>query len=270
MKKLRLQGEFMRGFCLRSLPFTVAAIVILVAGAFAQANRPSATAAGIRNEGAAPIKLAAPSDCSPCLYYSGDFDASNPNADGLRNGNETWQSVDSQVWVPFTPTSDGVRSGTPPLLIHKHILVTKITFNMQMNQPPSDLSKTTWAFKTLVSSGNFGVNGPHNTCGFVAVTATGRSFNGYTEYSITCNLKTAAKLAVGTNYWVNLYPTFTTSSYGFVSNVEDLSPPNLLGWGDDFDNSFFNSTYFGANYVPVTTYGPFDEFSIAIAGTYIN
>jgi hypothetical protein len=261
----------MKGFCLRILPFSVTAIVILVAGAFAQADRPSATAAGVRNEGASPIKPAAPSDCSPCLYYSGDFDANNPNANGLRNGNETWEAVDSQVWVPFIPTSDGVRSGTPPLLIHKHILVTKITFNMLMNQFPSDLTKTTWAFKTLVSSGNFGLNGAHNTCGFVTVTATGNSGFGFPEYSITCNLKTAVKLAVGTNYWVNIYPTFTSSSFGFVSGVEDVPPLNLLGWGDDFDNSFFYSIYFGANYAPATSLGNNgeDEFSIAIAGTYV-
>ena len=261
----------MKRFCLRILPFSVTAIVILVAGAFAQADRPSATAAGVRNEGASPIKPAAPSDCSPCLYYSGDLDASNPNADGLFNGNATGVGASGQVWVPFTATSDGVRSGTPPLLIHKHILVTKITFNMHMNQYPSDLTKTTWAFKTLVSSGDSGINAPHNTCGFATVTATGRSLYGYTEYSITCNLKTAAKLAVGTNYWVNIYPTFTSGSYGYASGVEDVPPQNLLGWGDDFDNSFWYSTYFGYNYAPATTVGyGLDEFSIAIAGTYIN
>ena len=268
---MKLQGEFMKGFCLRSLPFSVAAIVILVAGAFAQANRPSATAVGVRNEGAARIQPAAPSNCSPCLYYSGDFDASNPLADGLRNGNETWDGVTEQVWVPFTPTSDGVRAGTPPLLIHKHILVTSITFNMLMNQNPTDISKTTWAFSTLVSSGNFGAPGPHNTCGFVTVAATGNSGFGYNEYSITCNLKTAAKLSVGTNYWVNIYPTFTSSSFGFVSDVEDLPVPNLLGWGDDFDNSFVYSTFFGDNYAPTWGTGAGnDEFSIAIAGTYVN
>ena len=261
----------MKGFCLRGLPFSVTAIVILVAGAFAQADRPSATAAGITNESAAPIKPAAPSNCSPCLYYSGDFDASNPNADGLFNGNATGIGVFGQVWVPFTATSDGVRSGTPPLLIHKHILVSSITFNMLMNQSPFDLTKTTFAFKTLVSSGNFGLNAPKGTCGFATVTATGRSFNFYTEYSITCNLSTAVKLAVGTNYWVNIYPTFTSGSYGYLSGVEDVPPNNLLGWGDDFDNSYFNSTSFSANYTPATTQGNgLDEFSIAIAGTYVN
>jgi len=270
MKKFRLQGEFMKRSCLRILPFSVAAIVILVAGAFAQANRPSATAASLRNEGASPIKPAAPSTCSPCLYYSGDFDASNPLANGLRNGNEIWQGISGQVWVPFTPTSDGVRSGIPPLLIHKHILVSSITFNMLMNQNPTDLSKTTWAFKTLVSSGDGGLNAPKGTCGFVSATLTGNSGFGFNEYSITCNLSTAAKLAVGTNYWVNVYPTFTVSSVGYVSNAEDVPPHNLLGWGDDFDNSFFNSAFFGDNYAPATTQGSFDEFSIAIAGTYVN
>lgn len=39
--------------------------------------------------------------CSPCLYYSGDFDVSGSNPNGLTNENDTIVSL-SQIFTPFS------------------------------------------------------------------------------------------------------------------------------------------------------------------------
>jgi hypothetical protein len=88
------------------------------------------------------------------------------------------------------------------------------------------------------------------------------------ELSYTCNLATSVKLAVGINYWVNVLPTFTTSTDAFASDVPTIRAPSQFGWGDDYYNSYFNSPTSGLVYTPATDWGPLYEFSIAIAGTY--
>src|SRR4051812_27637844 len=48
--------------------------------------------------------LPAPSYCTPCLYYSGDFDAAGPNPDGLLNQNGVVGGL-AQIFTPFTVPS---------------------------------------------------------------------------------------------------------------------------------------------------------------------
>jgi hypothetical protein len=211
----------------------------------------------------------APAGCSPCLWYSGDWDPSNPNA------NEQWNSFEpfnhnnkGQVFVPFVATPDGNA-------LHKHVLISSITFN-ELVSGISDFTTMTYEVRTGVGNGIPGTVRNSGSCVNPSAVPTGRGFGGESEYSFTCSPKAPIKIAIGTIYWINTTPTFTVSNVAFLDDVEDTPAPNQFGWGDDLYNSFFYSLLFGVNFAP--TWGASgscngkgcDEFSVAIAGTYID
>ena len=128
-----------------------------------------------------------------------------------------------------------------------------------------------------MSAGNGGAQ--HTAkCKSVSSSATGTTAFGFPEYSITCNLKKAVKLTVGTQYFVNVLPTFSSGNYAYLSDEEDTPSGSQFGWGDTLYNSFFNSSAFGYTYSPTGTYASgsacggigCDEFSIGFAGAYVN
>ena len=209
----------------------------------------------------------APSTCSPCLWYSGDDDTANPNWDGLWNGNSTWLGITGQQYVPFVPAPDG-----NPL--HLHVLISSVTFNLIVRtpdtNPPADFAGMTYEFRSKeVFSGNGGTLGKHGGCYTTAVLYTGRSPNGYNEYAFTCYFKAPVKVAVGTIQWFSLLPTFTTSNFAYLVGTTDVPAPNQFGWSNDMYNSFANSSYWGWSFAPSTSVASgFEQFSVAIAGTY--
>jgi hypothetical protein len=197
------------------------------------------------------------------LWYSGDTDPSNPNWEGLANYNNPNIGVEAEVWVPFIPASDG-----NPL--HKIVKISSITFNEILTNAPDDFAGMTYAVRSGVSSGNGGKLVKSDTCNTTSVVATGLTTGPYTEYSFTCSPKKfALKVNVGTIYWVNVLPTFTTSFNVFLDDAIDVPGLNQFGWSDDFYNSFFNSAFFGFSFAPATSLGTgFEEFSVSMAGTY--
>jgi hypothetical protein len=246
---------------------TLGALVLMSAAASAQNRTARGTVVPPGTNNAAPPVI--PAACSPCLWYSGDNDVANPNWDGLFNANATWKKIKAQTWVPFIAASDG-----NPL--HKHVSISAVTFNELTNtpdtNPPADFVGMSYAFRTNVLSGKGGALGRGGPCPATSVVYTGLSPNGWNEYSYTCSLvSNPVKVAVGTIYWVNLMPTFNVSDYAYLSNAIDVPGLNQFGWGDDFYNSFFNSAYFGDTFAPATGLGSgFQEFSVAIAGTYVD
>jgi hypothetical protein len=159
-------------------------------------------------------------------------------------------------------------------VLHKHVAITSITFNEQTVSAPTDLNGGTFEFDTMVSAGSARAGKP-TACKTVTASATGRNLGGYVEYSYTCKLKAALKLLVGTNYWVNLLPTFTAGNYAYLSDVEDMPAHNQMGWGNTYYNSYFDSGYFSASFTPTWGSNAYcngvgcDEFSVAIGGTYV-
>ena len=242
---------------MKKMLIALSALVLISAGASAQINK------SVGGTVAQPSPLAIPAACSPCLWYSGDTDASNPNWEGLANYINSTYAIDAEVWVPFIAASDGNPA-------HKLVLVSSITFNEIMTNPPTDMTGMTYAFRTGVSSGNGGTLKQNNTCTTTSAVATGMTPGGYTEYAFTCYPKKfAVKIPVGTIYWVNILPTFTSSYNVFLDDAIDVPGLNQFGWSDDFYNSFFNSPYFGDNFAPATSIGSgAQEFSVSIAGTY--
>jgi len=252
---------------MKKMLIALSALVLISAAASAQMNP---TARGIVVQPAAnnTAPTGIPGACSPCLWYSGDSDPANPFFDGLFNADALGLSIKAQAWVPFIAASDG-----NPL--HKHVLISAVTFNelttTPNTNPPADFAGMTYAFRTVVLSGNGGKLGKHGTCPATSVVYTGQSPSGFNEYSYTCNLALKPfKVTVGTIYWVNVTPTFSVSNYAYLSNAIDVPGLNQFGWSDDFYNSFFDSTYFGATFEPTQNvdFNGLGEFSVAIAGTY--
>jgi len=254
--------------------------VIMVAFVCAAASAQTPSAKTSREARGLPLQsrtqsapATVPSGCNPCLWYSGDSNPANPLDDALWNCNSVayagvGEPSIEQIWVPFTPTSDGNS-------LHKHVSVTTVTFNEYTTGVPTDLDGATYQFNTFVSSGNAGTAfGKPTRCAKVSAVDTGRYGEGMEEYSYTCYLKKPIKLAVGANYWVNILPVFTNLNIAYLSDVEDMPAPNQFGWGNIYYNSY---SYGDFNYPFSPTWGAngqcygwgCDLFSIAIAGTYV-
>jgi len=249
---------------MRKMLIALSALVLVSVAASAQI---SSNVRGNVPKPEATHSASVPGACSPCLWYTGDFDPSNPHPDAELNANLPSVPAELQIWVPFIPAPDG-----NPL--HKHVLITAVTFNELANtpntNPPADFGGMTYGFRTGVSSGNGGTLGKHGTCPATLVVYTGVSAFGDNEYSFTCQLlgTKAVRLVVGTIYWVNVTPTFT-STEAYLDNAIDLPEVNQLGWGNDFYNSFLNGAFFSFNFGPATSVASdLEQFSVAIAGTH--
>jgi len=250
---------------MRRLLIALSVVTLISVSASAQRN---SSLRGNDPHPAATHPPVVPGACSPCLWYAGDFDPASLTANADLNFDNTYYAEENQIWVPFIAAPDG-----NPL--HKHVLISAVTFNELVNtlntNPPADFDGMSFGFRTGVLSGNGGILGKHGTCPATVVLYTGVTFHGYNEYSFTCQLvgTKAVKVTVGTIYWVNVTPTFTSTTLAYLDNAIDLPEINQLGWGDDFYNSFINGAFFSLNYAPATSVGTeFEQFSVAIAGTY--
>jgi hypothetical protein len=195
--------------------------------------------------------------CPPktCLYYAGDFDSANSNANGLFNANNNNLGLEAWAWV-------GVK---PP----KAVTVTGVTFNQLFTAGFVGTNPT--PFQTVINVvQNVGGTVVCNTTGNATLKAYGESDSGFIQYSYTvkklaqpCLIAKPSKKAPST--YVNLLPT-SGNGYGYSVNVEDANPRNHRGWKNDLDDCYFDTEGFGVHWVPCTTQGTFDELSIALTG----
>ncbi len=183
--------------------------------------------------------------CPPktCLYYAGDFDSTDSNANGLLNGNSANGNLEEWVWV-------GVK---PP----KAVTVTGVTFNQFFSSGFVGTGPT--PFQTMVSivQGRGGTL-VCNTSGNATLRQYGESDFGLVQYSYTvkrlakaCTITKPSKTAPST--YVNLLPT-SGNGYGYVANVEDTNPKNRRGWKNDLDDCYAFA-YDGPQYAPCNNYG---------------
>lgn len=214
--------------------------------------------------GVEPAMKKAKPVCKPCLYYSGDFDSSGPVPNGLINGNISSISALAQIYSAFT-----VPSG-------KAWHVKGVFINTLSSVAVLDPAMTQWSIWTGVGSATPGEL-LFSGAGNATLTATGRSFLGYTEYTVSVKLKTIV-LNPGT-YWLNVTPqcanpsdSACSSALFYWSDVEDASPANHVGPANVLDDSFLNSTFYGYNYEPTWGGGACsgdgcDVFSFGLIGT---
>jgi len=195
-----------------------------------------------------------------CLYYAGDFDSADSDANGLFNANDTGGGLDGQVWVGVKPTASSTVKG--------------VTFNEFFTAAGVGTNPTPFQTQTGITVGNAGKT-VCNTSGNATEAVYGESDFGLIQYSYTVKkLKKACKIAKPTkkvpSTYVNLLPTFS-NGYGYVVNAQDAKPKNHKGWKNDLNDCFFNGAAFGATYVTCDSQGigstGFSELSIALTGT---
>ncbi|MGH8403754.1 MAG: hypothetical protein ACRESO_10190, partial [Gammaproteobacteria bacterium] len=110
---------------------------------------------------------AQPSYCNPCLFYGGDLNPNDPNANGLANEMDLTVNTGSTIYTPFVVGGGGWN-------------VTGLFTDNLMN---IDALSATWEIRTGVSSGNGG-NLIAFGSGTPTVTDTGINAFGFEDYAV--------------------------------------------------------------------------------------
>ena len=180
------------------------------------------------------------------LYYGGDFDPTNPNANALANEIDTLVPSGAATYDNFT-----VPSGT------WH--VTGL-FTNNLTDLGSSITSANWEIRTGLSEGNGGTL-LFSGSATPVVTPTGRSGFGRGEFTV--EVPVSFNLGPGT-YWVSVLPVAVNSGTGrsFESNTFGLNAVGIHTLNDDF----FNSAFFGANFTNANNEGVFPTFSSGVLG----
>jgi len=214
-----------------------------------------------------PDKAKAPSYCKPCIFYTGDFNSSSSNANGLFDavGGALGSSGSAYVYGGMTVPKGKTWS------------ITALIANILSDSSGID-STTTWDIRKGISNGSGGTDVKTGK-GKTSWATTGRSGFGYTEYTLKVALKPTLKLKAGT-YFMNavvscLTSSCTEGSSGLFYESDQESQPgiNQYGANQPWDNSWDESSTFGVNWAP--TWGSSgacggigcDQFSMAVQGT---
>jgi len=176
------------------------------------------------------------------LYYSGDFDAGNGNANALAN------EVDGIVNSAATYDNFTV-SGA---VWHVTGLFTNDLTNL-------NITSANWEIRSGLSEGNGGTV-VFSGSAKPNVSTTGRSGFGFTEYQV--EVPVAFDLNPGV-YWLSVQPVSSDASRSFNSNTFGL---NAVGV-HTANNDYFNSAFFGANFTNANNEGAFPAFSAGVLGT---
>ncbi len=203
------------------------------------------------------LLVASPLWADVVLFYGGDFDPNNPNANGLANENDAIvggipygaATYENFVISTYNTTVSGL-----------------FTNNLSQLNPTSAY----WEIRSGVSEGNGGTliaSGTGSGDSF-AQTPTGRSGFGFTEYNDL--------VGCGTN-WPNCTPlpvTLPPGTYWFavVPNAPNQDGrsynSNTFGLnsiGTQYSNQqYFNSSFFGANFTNADNVGVFQTFSSGV------
>jgi hypothetical protein len=223
--------------------------VVLTSGS-AAASKPAATARSVGGQSSTHYvkSFAPPTACNPCLYYSGDFDPNDANANGLANEVDAIVTTGSSQYSPVTPN------------VTWH--VTGLFINTLSGLTPTSAN---WEIRTGVSEGNGGTLVASGS-GAVTQTATGRSGFGFTEY--TDSVAVSVTLNAGTTYWINVTPVcLACANRAFESNVPPATAANHVGPSNVLDLNFWNSAFFGVNFTNANNGGVFHLYSFGVSGT---
>jgi hypothetical protein len=170
-----------------------------------------------------------PSYCTPCLFYGGDFDASNASANALSNSFDHVGSQSATYVAFYVPEGQ--------------VWTVKGLFSNNMSTGSFlDPQRIKWSISNDVSVGNAGTLIAQGEISATLI-PTGRSWNGMAEYTALGRLtpETAVTLTTGV-YWMTAVPICTNPSCGdthfYLSDVEDVPAPNHKGI-EPTDDSFF-------------------------------
>jgi hypothetical protein len=187
------------------------------------------------------------------MFYSGDFDLNNPNANGLANEND--------ASVPGNPYGAATYQN---FTISQNYTVTGLfTNNLSALNPSSGY----WEIRSGVSEGNGGTmiaSGTASDANFTH-TPTGRSGFGYSEYTDLAR-GLSVNLAPGT-YWFSVVPQDPNNeNLSYNSNTFGLNQVLGTGVSTTNDLQYWDSPYFSWTYTNTDNQGPFPAFSGGVYG----
>src|ERR1022692_4704442 len=187
-------------------------------------------------------------------FYGGDFDPNHTGANGLANETDTTVPAGG-----FTPNY-GAANFQNFIVGPGGVTVTELFTNDLMNLSPLPTTAW-WEIRGGVSSG-FGGTPIASGLATDNLTLTSRGGFGLTEYN---NLVMGLNVHLGQGtYWFAVVPNDPAAGgRSFESNTFGL---NSVGTSIS-DQQFFNSNFFGVNYVNSDTQGTFPNFS---AGVYVS
>ena len=176
----------------------------------------------------------APSYCKPCLWYSGDFDPNNHNADGLANENDQLVA-DSHVYSPWKV------KGTTTVVSGAFVNSLDIA-GAGIDNP------TPWEIRKGIHDGSCGTLVKRGKAKSTD-TPTGRRYIGFDEYTHRVRFKAVA-LKAGI-YWQNVTPQCFHNSvcpnakYFESTEDDDPWPLNHVGTKNVLHKAIWNSTTYG-------------------------
>lgn len=188
------------------------------------------------------------------LFYGGDFEPGNQNANAL--GNENDAIVGGNPYGAATYQNFIIPAG------HTWNIQSLFTNNLSDLHPDSGY----WELRTGLSEGNGGTLIASGTGsagqGTFTWTSTGRTGFGYNEY--TAHI-TGVSVTLGSGmYWESVVPQSLNES-GRSFNTNTFTRPS--GIGDQVDNQqYFDSAFFGSNFGNANEQGVFQTFSSGIDG----
>jgi hypothetical protein len=181
------------------------------------------------------------------LFYSGDFDGVNGLAnetDATVSGSPYGAAIYQNFIVPVGQTWN----------------ITGLFSNDLMSLDPATAY---WEIRSGVSTGNGGTLIASGT-GADSVSATGRSGFGFDEFM---NLVSGLNVNLGAGqYWFTVVPTDPNS--GGRSFMSTTSGSNGVGTAV-FDDNFFNSGFFGANFDDTHNWVAPTNFSGGVIGSIV-
>lgn len=211
---------------------------------FAAGQEMTARAAARGASRGGPISLTPPHACTlfkqhPCVYYGGDLNLADPEADGVSNENDLF-IANSFSYIEVAPPISFTVSGSFSNNLSTYGVI--------------DPKTATWNYRTGVSEGNGGTS----LCGgdsAALFTATGRNLDGYNEYELLT--ATTCSVPKG-DVWFNVTPNCTNASDPdctsdpryFESDTDGLNSINGQ-YGVNSNNGMgptFESEFFGVNW----------------------
>lgn len=177
-----------------------------------------------------------PGLCSPCLFYGGDFNVSDPNSAGLSDENTLLIVGGSSTYAAYNVPS-GITAGVSGILVN---VQSSVDF---------DPKTATYDIRSGVSEGNGGTSIASGS-GTISVASTGRNFLGLNEYTVLVKFPTTY-LGAG-EYWFNVTPACTNGATDgscyegriFASNTTQGTNGVLAGAQPD-GAMFLNADFFG-------------------------
>ena len=257
---------------MRTMLFEAALTAALISIAVAQDNRlPEASLdrevnlqARVAIPGNSPHRAPGPpSYCKPCLFYAGDFDSNASDANGLANEFDLVVSTGAAVYTPFIVPKG--KTWTITGLFTNNILSAGV---LDPATSPYEIRKGIPA--TGGGGGKLVCHGMKKSTAIQTGIIRGYPF---LIWAVSVRGIKGCTLKSG-KYWMSVIPYCTNSnddvcinSYrSFLSN-DDGAMAHRFGPLEPANGSFFNSTYFGANWDPTSKWQSSVRFSIGVEGT---